>query len=308
MRHLEGDLYGARAFTMLRHGDYSDLTETEDWVRDLVPFYKWMRTNIPYQFRMLAENPGLMTALIDKGENFAYAVQGLNRDEIESRQPEWVRRGFNIPIPKGVPFIGGDGEQNYLMADLPYSDLYNGLRDYLSAGLPVIRNIVESFGIQQSVFTGAPLGEKMVPLSGLWAAPGIREVVSALPWAQKGPDGQVYIPDTIDNVLAAVPQYSRFRNWMLAEPERVQNRTSTFTSALLGFRLMQDDQTDAELSFYYDELLPAMDRLRSMGYEFPTADQLASAGQAVTSYGLQPDPEEFFPTGVMGSIAPGGEG
>jgi len=114
--------------------------------------------NVPYQFRMLAENPGL-TAGLDKAETFAYNVQGLDRQKEEAKMPEWMKRGFHLPIPKGVPIFGSPDHTNYAMFDLPYADLYNGLRDYLSAGLPVIRNIVESYGIKQSVFTGAPLGK-----------------------------------------------------------------------------------------------------------------------------------------------------
>lgn len=40
--------------------DYSELTKTEKAIRDygVVPFYTWMRKNIPLQFKMAAENPG----------------------------------------------------------------------------------------------------------------------------------------------------------------------------------------------------------------------------------------------------------
>lgn len=301
MRHMEGDLYGARAFAMVRHGDYGDLTDTEDFIRDLVPFYKWMRTNVPYQFRMLAENPGMFAA-VDKAQTFVYDVQGLNRQQEEAKMPDWMKKGFHVPVPKGIPVFGSDSETNYAMFDLPYSDLYNGLRDYLSAGLPVIRNVIESYGIKQSVFTGAPLGSKMVPLSGLWANPVIAPLIRALPFAQKGADGQTYIPDTIENILGAVPQYSRFRNWMLADPGRVENRTATFTSALLGFGFRAEDATAAELGFYYDELLPAMENLRSMGYVFPTADQLHQAGSMVSNYGGQPTAEQLYGDGPVGQI------
>jgi len=293
MRHTSGDLYGARAFVMVRHGDYADLTETENFVRDLVPFYKWMRTNVPYQFRMLAENPGFFTTM-DKAQTFVYDVRGLNRYEEERKQPEWARRGFNIPVS-----IGGF---DAVTLDLPYTDLYNGARDYFSAGFPVLRNIFESFGSKQNTFTGAPLGEKMVPLSGIWAAPGLRHLVAALPWAEEGPEGQVFIPDTIDNVLAGIPIYSRYRNWMLSDPERVEKRTATVFSAMLGLGLVRDDATAVELAFYYDEILPTMERLKSMGYVFPTKDQLEDAGALVYDYGAMPSAEELFPTGVAGAV------
>jgi len=196
--------------------------------------------------------------------------------------------------------VAPDGAMRAL--DLPYTDLYNGARDYFSAGFPVLRNIFESFGSKQNTFTGAPLGEKMVPLSGIWAAPGLRHLVAALPWAEEGPEGQVFIPDTIDNVLAGIPIYSRYRNWMLSDPERVEKRTATVFSAMLGLGLVRDDATAVELAFYYDEILPTMERLKSMGYVFPTKDQLEDAGALVYDYGAMPSAEELFPTGVAGAI------
>jgi hypothetical protein len=300
MRHTGGDVYGARGFVMVRHGDYSDLTEAEDHIRDLIPFYKWMRTNTPYQFRMLAENPGLLTAVTDKSQTFVYEVQGKDRYDSERNLPQWMKQAYRVPVPEGVPVLGGET----LMFDLPFSDLYNGLRDYLSSGLPYVRNVVESYGIKQSVYTGAPLGERMVPLSGVWNAPIIRDVLQALPWAQEGPDGKTYIPDQLDNVLAGVPLYARYRNWMLSDPSRVEHRTSAIFSAMLGFSFRAEDATAAEAAFYYEELLPTISRLKSMGYEFPTAEDLETMGTNVLGYGQAPTIATMFPTGVGPTLAP----
>jgi hypothetical protein len=49
LRNGQG-VWESRAFTMMRHGDYEDMTDFEyGVVRDLIPFYKWMRTNTPFQ-------------------------------------------------------------------------------------------------------------------------------------------------------------------------------------------------------------------------------------------------------------------
>jgi len=165
-----------------------------------------------------------------------------------------------------------------------------------------VRNVIESYGIGQSVYTGAPLGEKNVPLSGIWANPVLSPVIAALPFAQRGPDGQVYIPDTFDNVLASIPLYSRYRNWMLADPNRVEKRTATWVSALLGLGVAREDATAAELAFYYDELLPTISRLKSMNYVIPTAEQLHEAGTALIDYGSQPTADQLFPTGEVGQL------
>ena len=51
-----GDPMAARAFTMMRHGDYDELTDMEHRLKGILPFYKWVRTNRAYQLRNLVES------------------------------------------------------------------------------------------------------------------------------------------------------------------------------------------------------------------------------------------------------------
>lgn len=282
----EGDVYGARAFTMMRHGDYSDLTDQEDIIRDLVPFYKWMRTNTPYQIRMLAENPAMLT-LVDKAKNYAYDVQGLDRAEAELQQPKWLRQSFAVPIPSWVPFIGSKGPDalKFAVLDLPYSDLYNGLQDYLSSVLPVGRNLLESYGFKQTLFSGRPLSGRMQPLAGAFNLPGVRDMLSAFGLAAKGEDGQLYIEDRLQNVLMAFPIYSRFRNFVEGDPERTEQRLGSFLSMVAGVGVREGDATAAELDFYYNEIEPILQAYRDMGVVFPSVDDFQS-GEVAESLGL----------------------
>lgn len=292
-----GDMYGARSFVMMRHGDYSDLTDTEDAVRDLIPFYKWMRTNVPYQIRMLAENPEYLT-LPDKLEEAAYDVAGLDSMTERSRLPEWMRETFALPVPDWVPFLGGDtknGQLAYLMLDMPYEDLYNGLNDYISSGLPLFRNLVESYGIEKSFFSGKPLEGRMVPLSGMWNIPGVRDLLATTGVAERGPDGNLYIDDRLENSLAAWPVYSRFRNFMLSDPDRVQNRVGGVLSMLSGLPVRHhgpDEAASVEAAFYYQELLPVLQAYRDMGVVFPTVDELRDGGMVFTGDATPAAPPE----------------
>jgi hypothetical protein len=278
-----GDAYGARSFVMMRHGDYAELTVAEDHIRDFIPFYKWMRTNIPYQIRMLAENPARTVFVSQKMKSYIYDVQGIDQEQAELKQPEFMKETFAVPIPDWVPLIGSKGSDGlkYAIADLPYSDLYNGLNDYMSAALPVVRNIFESYGLHQQMFTGKPLTGRMNRLSGIWNTPGIRDIITALPWAMKGPDGNVYIPDQLENVLTAVPIYSRFRNFMEADEARVEARMSGVFSMLAGIGVREDNATQAELDFYYNELEPLLAQYRDMGVVFPSAQDFAEAANVV---------------------------
>lgn len=57
-----GDPYAARMFAAAAHGDYTEWAPLERQIRDYgVPFYKWVRTNLPHQAQMLAERPGRTT-------------------------------------------------------------------------------------------------------------------------------------------------------------------------------------------------------------------------------------------------------
>lgn len=295
MAVTDGDTYGARAFTMLRHGDYADLTPQEDHIRDLVPFYKWMRTNIPYQIRMLAEEPAKLALVTDKLKNFAYDVAGYDRQAAETQMPDYMKQTLSIPVPSWVPFVGSKGPDaiKYAMFDLPYNDLYNGLNDYISSALPIGRNLIESYGFKTQAFTGRPLGDgKMVKLSGAFNLPVIRDLLAATPWAMKGPDGGIYMPDTIENVLTAFPIYSKFRNFAEADEARVEQRLGGLFSMIAGMQIREADFIQAELDFFYNEVEPLLTTYRDMGVVFPNAQDFVSASDTL----VQPELAAFSPT------------
>lgn len=297
MAATTGDTYGARTFVMMRHGDYSDLTEVEEVIRDIVPFYKWMRTNVPYQFRMLAEHPGLLT-VPDKLKTAVYEAQGLDREKAEMQQPAWMKESLALPVPSWVPLFGSKDKNNlkFLLFDLPYSDLHNGLTDYLSSALPVVRNVIESYGVGSTVFSGRPLTGEFAELSGVFNIPGVRDVLVAANLARRGQDGKVYIEDKMQNVLMGWPIYSRFRNFVEGEPERVEARLGGLFSMLAGFNLRDGDYVEAELDFFYNEVRPLLDMYRSLGVEFPSFQDVQS-GSVGSALGLS-DPEDIDVAGV----------
>lgn len=271
MRATGGDEFGARAFTMLRHGDYTDLTDFEErFVKDVLPFYKWLRTNFPYQLRTLVENPGKHLAAL-KAKDAAYVVQGFDPEEARAGMPDWMRNEFALPFPKGGDIA------SFVMLDLPMSDLNLGAREFFSSFIPFARPVIESFIAEKNLFTGAPLEGKMVPLAGVFQLPVIRDVLLALHVGEENTDGQVMVDDRLQNLLSAIPVFSRFRNWMYADPERAGLRAGTLFSTVAGIGVRPSDEqsmTNAELSFYYDEVEPAVAQLRDLGYVFPDKDKL----------------------------------
>jgi hypothetical protein len=291
MRTTQGDLHGARGFVMARHGDYDDLTSVEQNLKDIIPFYKWMRTNTPYQIRMLAENPGKLSAMLKLQRSIADA-EGLDWEKYNASKPEWVKQTFSIPLPGG----------GSLVQDLPYSDLFMGFKEFLSRALPVGGNFIESYGFGKELFTGRELTGKMVPFSGplgeVANLPGFKQVLQALPWVQAGADGKLYLPDTMENVMQVFPLYARFRPFVTGDPERAPSRLTTTMSWLTGARVVPPDLTAQEQSFYYDMVEPALEQYTSLGYTFPTKDELTAAGALTQA----PEPFDFtsaYPEGLV---------
>jgi hypothetical protein len=278
---------------MMRHGDYADLTDTEaGTIRDLIPFYKWMRTNVPFQVHQMLESPGALLA-VKKAQGAAFTAAGLDYDEERYRMPSWMGQQFTIPF--GARTENGETVYDTVMLDLPMSDLHIGAREFVSSFLPAIRPLLENYVYEQSTFTGAPIEGKRVPLAGVFNVPGIRDVLDVVGMAEKGADGQLYTTDKNQNLLGVVPAFSRFRSWLYADPDRVKTRMTSLASAAFGFTMRPVDQdalNSAELDFYYSQVLPALTHLRQMGYPLPTTDDIQNTvgtiDTALMRLGIEP--------------------
>jgi hypothetical protein len=284
-----GDLMEARAFTMVRHGDYSDLTDFEyNVVRDLIPFYKWMRTNIPFQLHQLFENPGKLLAMV-KAQDAVFTAQGRDYSEDRYRMPAWMQNQFVIPI--------GSKEDafNAVMLDLPMSDLFMSSREFVSSFLPLVRPFLESFIYEKSTFSGAPIEGDLVPLNDIFNP--VAPLLQAVGIAKTGEDGRPYISDKMQNMLGMIPAFSRARNWLYEDADRVKLRAGTLMSAYLGVGLRpvdQEEMAQAELDFYYNNVLPEMEHLKQLGMELPTSDDiestLGSIDTVLSRLGIVPGP------------------
>lgn len=95
--------------------DYSDLTETEKKIRQVVPFYTWMRKNIPLQVEALITTPGRQ-AVLPKVYNALQSTQdALLPGEAK---PEWMQEGV-------YPQVGMEGGTARFMSmrGIPLVDL-----------------------------------------------------------------------------------------------------------------------------------------------------------------------------------------
>lgn len=149
--------------------DYFELTSFErNVMKRIIPFYTWMRKNIPLQLEMMIKNPRELARISDAMN--AAAGEPINWSE----QPEYIQEAGAFPL----------GNLNhYLSPNLPYSDLSRGIpnfetaKNWLSAVNPIIRAPIE-LTTNTQWFNGRPIenygGEQRdLPLAGLLRSLGI---------------------------------------------------------------------------------------------------------------------------------------
>ncbi len=290
-------VWESRAMTMMRHGDYEDLTDFEyTWVRDLIPFYKWMRTNTPFQVHQLLENPAKLLA-VQKAQRAVYGAQGLDYEKEQHRMPGWMGETGGFTIPFGVKEDQGQLTYDTVMLDLPMSDMFMSGREFVSSFLPTVRPFLESYIFHQQTFSGAPLEGKKMLMNPLFKP--IAPFLDAMGLVERGPDGSQYMSDQTNNLLGIIPIYSRFKNFIYEDPKSVAKRSNMVASAVfgLGMRPIDRDALAAnELNFYYDQVLPQVEHLQQMGYPLPTTDDLSATVGTTDSIlqklGITPGPVE----------------
>ena len=95
--------------------DYGDLTPQEQFLRQwIIPFYPWMRFNLPKQMELLLSNPK-MAASTETLRRNAVEATGAN----EANLPKWLKEFGAIPFRTS----GDEDTVNYLTLNLPLYEL-----------------------------------------------------------------------------------------------------------------------------------------------------------------------------------------
>lgn len=117
--------------------DYTNNTVMErEVLTRAIPFYRWMRNNIPYQLRQFAENP-VKYARINKIRINAQEAAGID----DENTPQWMKEQFAIAV-KG----DGKGSGKFLSMGLPVGDLLkvtNPLKTAVDSLTPLIKTPIE---------------------------------------------------------------------------------------------------------------------------------------------------------------------
>tara|TARA_R110000744_G_scaffold271950_3_gene384997 strand:- start:4196 stop:10831 length:6636 start_codon:yes stop_codon:yes gene_type:complete len=97
--------------------DYDELTPFErDFMRQVIPFYTWMRKNIPLQMQAIMEDPGRYA----KVPKFINNVENMTRDWRDAQEPDYFKDLHAVRVPALF-----NGNPTYLNPNLPFQDLNN---------------------------------------------------------------------------------------------------------------------------------------------------------------------------------------
>ena len=125
--------------------DYGELTPFErDYMKTIIPFYTWMRKNIPLQFKAIAEHPE------------RYAMVPKLQHNLESMSAEWEGiptpdyfddiNAMRMPITSEALPLNDSGMPLYFAPDLPYGDLNRlNMKDMVSSMTPFLKTWAEIY-------------------------------------------------------------------------------------------------------------------------------------------------------------------
>tara|TARA_R110002096_G_scaffold5273_1_gene24687 strand:- start:38 stop:4090 length:4053 start_codon:yes stop_codon:yes gene_type:complete len=153
---LDGMSGAEAAFNVKKHlFDYSELTDFEKNVmRNVIPFYTWMRKNLPLQMESILNNPAKYSNVAKVYLEFGGMTESMMGDDTPT--PDYFSEQLALRLPYNV-----GNQPTYIMPDLPYMDIgtAEGLLDYntwISSAHPVARLAFEELRNIKS-FTGAPV-------------------------------------------------------------------------------------------------------------------------------------------------------
>lgn len=154
------------------HGNYSPefYNQLEKGVLSRAfPFYKWMRTNIPFQLEKIVMNTGRYAVLPKLQSSM---MQGVDTENM----PDWLKTQTVMGAPEDI----GNGQMAAKYMRLPTQDLLSmipgglsgseentgGITEMMSSLNPMIKAPIE-FGTNRELFTGRDISDKDAAKAGV---------------------------------------------------------------------------------------------------------------------------------------------
>lgn len=237
--------------------DYFDLTPFErNWMKRVLPFYTWMRKNIPLQLAEAVRQPGKFAQLgrIERG----IGGEQPPRSEV----PGFLERQNAILLP------GEEGERVFVSLGLPAADLNEiplsaeGLRDLLGSASPLLTTLPQ-IATNQQFFSGAPIEQFQGEQDPIPVLNAVAQLLGR---------GEITAPARLSFLLNQVPI---FRNIESAVDPSNERRAQRALSILAGGSLFGQEDAARIASFEErDRLRGLLRSLQDRGVEVPTVNEL----------------------------------
>lgn len=137
--------------------DYADLSEFEKKIKTIMPFYTWMRNNIPLQIERFMDDPRLYMILMKRVPDAGKEASDMT-DEEWNNMPDWIKDTFPIALGKDQE----TGRYRLFDTTLPYQDLaklgdtQGMFGEVVSLLHPLIKTPIELF-LNKNLYTNAAL-------------------------------------------------------------------------------------------------------------------------------------------------------
>lgn len=261
-----GDVKQAAKTTNKTLFDYGDVTKFEkDYLKRIVPFYTWLRKNVPLQTENLARTPGKYAGT-KKGLD---AVRDLTPPIDEKNMPEYMDNPNWVKTP-----LQQNGNPMYLNTNLPLGDLeklnpaqigktaLGSLSPLLKAPLELQLNQNTFFGSKIEKFPG-----EMKAAPGY--VPDLPPKVVKMLGAQYGVDkegvSELQVPAKVRYLMSQVPFMENVSKSLNLTGDKKFNQLLSF---LLGAKIAPFDAKKAEMNALYeqrDALRGAFDKYQTQG-------------------------------------------
>lgn len=231
--------------------DYGDLSPYESQVlKKIIPFYTWMRKNIPTQIENFVKQPEKymkVMAVLHNAQLEADKQLGVSRPNQAGKAP-WLMNpeiaGYEIPFRSiRTPFKDKDGNQLIMKTRLPIEDLeiMAGALNRLGSALAPVPKTALEIALNKDLFTNKALWDED---AGFWEKMGVaakKFSTNTLPFLAQ--TGRFSKPDT-DIPAQTFPLATGLRLYSQDIPEGIKIKNQTFQGKL------SDIETEARKLLY----------------------------------------------------------
>lgn len=210
-------------------GDPHGLTDAERSFRRLVPFYAFLRTQMPTQLKAIAHTPGKFVDFVNAEHD---AETGTPTDT--GAEPSFYKQtmSFRLPWKSG-------GNSTYLSPDLPFTrmnQLLSGTNQLVAQTNPLLQIPLEHAFGNTNASTGAPFSTTAQPIPGVLKSLDLGPVLAAVNLAQKQTQNQTdYGVTTKAGTYMMMPQIQQAID-SLIPPEAQARRLDTSDEPTMASR------------------------------------------------------------------------